>query len=1059
MDPSQLRSLLSAESDPTFDQLVCRITAELELGREIDIVELQQLAPAHASRLLELLPTLKLMAELTTSSANAAHEKNHNQPELKDSVLGEFRIYREVGRGGMGVVYEAEEIPLARRVALKILPFANVLDSRRMQRFQNEARAAASLQHPHIVPVFSVGCERGVHFYAMQFIDGQSLEKVIQQRREERNGPRDFDLKLEGLPLPTTRVTPLNDGALENSTKTRPEVSAGRGSAGRDSVAASPSDRGTVPIAKGSTERSKSQSRWSTSIAQSIADVAEALHHAHESGVIHRDIKPANLMFDASGKIWVTDFGLAHIESNDTLTISGDLLGTLRYMSPEQAGGHSLAVDHRSDIYSLGVTLHELLTLQPAFSSRDRKQLLHDVLNLEPPSIRQLDKALSVELEIIVSKAMAKDPTDRYQTAADLAADLRRFVKNEPILARPPTRWQRGLKWCQRHVAIVAIVATAVGLLTLTTAVSSVVLWNQAARLTEALADTEASQKDAVEQAIIARRETKQKEEALEQEQRQRKEAERQKQLAETQTQRAQSAETLAGARLQTAERNLSFARHGNEILGAVFADLDPNANYTEVSDLRNALGDNLNRAIAQLQATEIGEPQDVASMQSTLGRSLLGLGETEDAIEVLRQALAAYKEALGPDHLDTLACVNHLAMGYKAAGRIPEAVQLWKQTLEKVRLAAESDPFLLLSVMSNLADGLLAAGQLEKALDLKKETLELTRTTLGPDDPKVLTTMNNLAAGYRAIGRLDLALPLLLESLELLQTKLGPDHPDTLASINNLASAYRSLGQMEKAMPLHRQAVERRTVILGPDHPDTLISINNLAVAHLAKGELDLALPLFEENLEVRIEKLGAEHPDTLLSMHNLAGAYAANEQTDRAFPLWEKALEIRLTVLGAEHPDTIATLGSLARGYQDNERAAEAVPLLEQAVKAAKQTFGLEHPQVLSLINNLAMAYRSAGQIEKALPLLEQVLNARTKQLGEDHPSTMVSVHNLADGYLAAKRIDDVIPLLDTLSLRLGPDHEYTRRTSANLMRAWAANRIEATISLLRDRFRSWW
>lgn len=1054
MDLSQFRSLISADSDPAFDALICRVTADLELGREIDFAEIQQFAPAYAVRLLDLLPTLKLMAELGSSSANEPSEIDRKKTDLNDTVLGEFRIRREVGRGGMGIVYEAEEIPLARRVALKILPFANVLDPRRMQRFQNEARAAASLQHPHIVPVFSVGCERGVHFYAMQFIDGQSLDKVIQQRREERSRPPDFDLNLDDLSLPTAGVAPLDDAAVENSSVPKPDAYSGRGSS-----VASASGRTTVPIAKGSTERSKSQSRWSISIAQSIADVAEALHHAHEAGVIHRDIKPANLMFDANGKIWVTDFGLAHIESNDTMTASGDLLGTLRYMSPEQAGGHALAVDHRSDIYSLGVTLYELLTLQAAFSSGNRKQLLHDVLNLEPPSIRLLDKTLSVELDIIVAKAMGKDPSDRYQTAADLAADLRRFVKNEPILARPPTRWQRGLKWCQRHVAIVSVGVGAIVLLGLTAAVSSVVLWNQATQLSTALQAAETSQKEALEQAKIAQRETKQKEEALDQEQRQREEADRQKLLAEQQTQRAQSAETLAEERLETAQRNLTFARHANEILGSVFADLEPNANYTEVSDLRNALGDNLNRAIAQLQSTEIGEPQDVASMQSTLGRSLLGLGESADAIEVLEQALATYTEALGPDHVDTLACMNHLAMGFMAAGRLSEALRMWEQTLRQLRSTNDSDPFLTLSVMSNLADGLLAAGQLEQALDMKKETLELTRTTLGPDDPKVLTSMNNLAAGYRAIGRMDLALPLLLESLELLQTKLGPDHPDTLASINNLASAYRSLGQMDQAMPLHQQAVERRTVILGPDHPDTLISINNLAVAYLGTGQVDLALPLFEETLDVRIEKLGAEHPDTLLSMHNLAGAYAANSQNDQAFPVWERVLELRQKVLGVEHPDTIATLGSLARGYLENERAAEAVPLLEQAVGAAEKTFGPPHPQVLSLTNNLAMAYRSTRQIEKALPLLKQVLNARTKQLGDDHPSTLVSVYNLADGYLAAKRLDDVVPLLEILSSKLGPDHEYTKRTSANLIGEWVANGMEVAIPLFLDRFRAWW
>ncbi len=334
-------------------------------------------------------------------------------PEQPLGQLGDFRLIREVGRGGMGVVYEAEQVSLGRRVALKVLPFAATMDPRQLQRFHNEARAAACLQHPHIVPVFGVGCERAVHFYAMQFIEGQTLAALIADLRRVGGRPVPTDDQ------PTTTHVP---GQAEPAAETAPQAAA--------STERAPVDRGHY-----------------RRVAELGIQAAEALDHAHQLGIVHRDVKPANLLVDGRGGLWVTDFGLAQVQSDARLTMTGDLVGTLRYMSPEQALARRVVIDHRTDVYSLGATLYELLTLEPALPGCDRQELLRQIAFEEPKPPRRLNKAVPTELETIVLKALDKNPADRYATANDLADDLRRFLAHEPIRARPAGMVRRLRKW------------------------------------------------------------------------------------------------------------------------------------------------------------------------------------------------------------------------------------------------------------------------------------------------------------------------------------------------------------------------------------------------------------------------------------------------------------------------------------------------------------------------------------------------------------------------------------------------------------------------------------
>jgi WD40 repeat protein/serine/threonine protein kinase len=365
-------------------------------------------------------------------------------------VLGDFRIVREIGRGGMGVVYEAEQISLQRRVALKVLPFAAVLDQKQLQRFRNEAQAAASLDHPNIVGVHSVGCERAVHFYAMQYIEGRTLAQVIGDLRQNA-GLVAKDSQGDGLP-PSGEKASSDDPTVEFEATPKPDASP-----------SADTDREAQTQAQASTEGSHRTPEFFRAVARLGIQAAEALEHAHQLGVVHRDVKPSNLLVDASGHLWVTDFGLAQTQTGANLTMTGDVLGTLRYMSPEQAQGDRRILDHHTDIYSLGVTLYELLTLEPPFASHDRHKLIHQIIdaNVSPP--RGLNASIPRDLETIVLKAMAAEPEDRYATAQGLADDLRRFLDHEPIQARPPSLAERCMKWARRHVAVV--VATAIALM------------------------------------------------------------------------------------------------------------------------------------------------------------------------------------------------------------------------------------------------------------------------------------------------------------------------------------------------------------------------------------------------------------------------------------------------------------------------------------------------------------------------------------------------------------------------------------------------------------------
>ncbi len=471
-------------ADPRLAALVDELTDRLQAGEAVDLEEFIGRHPEQADPLRQLVPALEMIGELKRSAARqaASAPSPGRDPRLEAGVLGDFRIVREVGRGGMGVVYEAEQVSLGRRVALKVLPMAAALDSKQLQRFQLEAHAAACLHHTNIVPVHAVGCERGVPFYAMQFIEGRSLAQLIAELRRlagvDQAGPPPADLA--GISTSTLAAGLLSG---RSSQAVGPAVPAEPGPIAPLPPSSTPFPTGTAgPTApaprpgepsSGSSTRSREYIRTA---AQLGVQVAEALDHAHTRGILHRDIKPANLLLDDQGQLWVTDFGLAQIQGNPCLTLTGDILGTLRYMSPEQALAKRVVIDGRTDIYSLGVTLYELLTLRPAIDGQDRQEILRKIAQEEPAPPRKLNPAVPRDLETILLKTVSKEPSGRYATARELADELRRFLEHKPITARRPSLLDRAGKWSRRHQAIVAAAGAMVLLLTGVLAIAAVVI-------------------------------------------------------------------------------------------------------------------------------------------------------------------------------------------------------------------------------------------------------------------------------------------------------------------------------------------------------------------------------------------------------------------------------------------------------------------------------------------------------------------------------------------------------------------------------------------------------
>ncbi|MEW6743619.1 MAG: serine/threonine-protein kinase [Planctomycetota bacterium] len=455
------------DRDP-IERLAAEFVERQRQGENVSIAQYAAEHPELAEEIRDLFPAIAAVERLKLQRESESGGRASLGP-VKLERLGDFRILREIGRGGMGVVFEAEQESLGRRVAIKVLPRRASLDEEHIRRFERETRIAANLHHTNVVPIFGVGEQDGFHYFVMQYIEGVGLDLIIERLRRLHRTEQSLEEKGEtrpaARPIPEApsleRIMPL-------FTEDSPHEAAPEGGSPQSGC------------------RPMERAHWRMAATIGM-QAARALDYAHAQGTLHRDIKPANLLLDAQGVTWVSDFGVAKALESEDSTRTGDITGTLRYMAPERFQGRE---DSRSDLYSLGLALYELLTLRPAYDDLDRTRLIHRITGEEPPRPRGLNPRIPRDLETVVLAAIARDPDHRYPSACALADDLQRFLEERPVQARRITSVERLWRWSRRNPLAAGLAAAVLVLLLLVAAISSLGYMETTAanlRVTEAL--------------------------------------------------------------------------------------------------------------------------------------------------------------------------------------------------------------------------------------------------------------------------------------------------------------------------------------------------------------------------------------------------------------------------------------------------------------------------------------------------------------------------------------------------------------------------------------------
>lgn len=828
-----------------------------------------------------------------------------------------FDDIREVRRGGQGIVFSANQRSTKRRVAIKVLLEGAFASKTSRRRFEREIDLVAGLRHPNIVSVHDSGVTAdGRLYFVMEFIDGVPLDQFLAQVRQTERAPLS--------PKEMLRI---------------------------------------------------------------FAKVGDAINYAHQRGVIHRDLKPGNILVDTAGEPHVCDFGLAKTTSGSAaddpehhnMSVTGQFMGSLPWASPEQLEGSHTRVDVRTDVYSLGVILYQMLSGRMPFETQGGiRQLFENITNNLPPRPSAVSGNLDDEIDTIVMKCLAKDVERRYQSAAELVADVRHYLAGEPIQAKRDSAWYTLRKTLRRYQVAAGVTAGVIVALLLALLVS-VGSWREATRARDA-AEKEASQRAAIGTflermltSVDPGRDGRDVRfiEVVDHAASEIGDTIRNQPVVEMQIRRTLGSTYTALGMYEPAEKQMRAAyelarkSHGpqNRATLELLAKLPGLASVQGRMDEAEQEGqralDEISRALGPTDSLSL-------SMTERLGDILTMRGKPDEAEALLRKGLAEQKRVLGDRHTDTLSTMNTLAVLLKQGGRYQEAEKLFREIIGS-NTAGPHDAGMLTTI-NNLALVLQVQGKLEESEVMQRSTLKSRQKLLGEEHPDTLVNMSNLATLLMERRRFSEARDLLTQVVDIESRVLGPENPATLTALNNLAKVSQDMGDLEKAEQLFRRSYEGRQRVFGTEHVSTLLTAANLAALLDARGQLDESLKLQREVLEARRRTLGDDHLDTIISKNNLGLQLQKRGKQVEAAILFEEVCQSAARSLSADHYAIGLFRGNYGRCLMALDRLKDAEEQLILACNNLAAAFGPSDPRCGANIKSLIELYESTGRSDEA-------------------------------------------------------------------------------------------